>query len=58
MQMSPADVLKFVSDREAKFEETTLNLRCDVVEPMTMQGYERDPRSLAKRAAARRFAIP
>ncbi|WP_405225316.1 glutamate--ammonia ligase [Lentisalinibacter sediminis] len=31
-------------------EETTLNLRCDVVEPSTMQGYERDPRSLAKRA--------
>ena len=33
-------------------EETTLNLRCDVVEPSTMQGYERDPRSLAKRAEA------
>ena len=34
------------------FEETTLNLRCDIVEPSTMQGYERDPRSLAKRAEA------
>jgi glutamine synthetase len=34
------------------FEETTINLRCDVVEPATMQGYERDPRSLAKRAEA------
>jgi glutamine synthetase len=34
------------------FEEPTLNLRCDVVEPATMQGYERDPRSLAKRAEA------
>jgi len=34
------------------FEEPTLNLRCDVVEPSTMQGYERDPRSLAKRAEA------
>ncbi len=33
-------------------EETTLNLRCDVIEPATMQGYERDPRSLAKRAEA------
>ena len=34
------------------FEETTLLLRCDVVEPTTMQGYVRDPRSLAKRAEA------
>ncbi|MBK7251683.1 MAG: glutamate--ammonia ligase [Gammaproteobacteria bacterium] len=32
------------------FEETTLDIRCDVVEPTTMQGYERDPRSLARRA--------
>ena len=24
------------------FEETTLDLRCDIVEPSTMQGYERD----------------
>ncbi|MEL7297018.1 MAG: glutamate--ammonia ligase [Pseudomonadota bacterium] len=31
-------------------EETTVNLRCDVIEPATMQGYGRDPRSLAKRA--------
>ncbi|HEX6929533.1 MAG TPA: glutamate--ammonia ligase [Gammaproteobacteria bacterium] len=34
------------------FEEPTLNLRCDVVEPNTMQGYERDPRSVARRAEA------
>jgi glutamine synthetase len=34
------------------FDEPTLNLRCDVIEPATMQGYERDPRSLAKRAEA------
>jgi glutamine synthetase len=34
------------------FEETTLNIRCDVLEPSTMQGYERDPRSIAKRAEA------
>jgi glutamine synthetase len=33
-------------------EELSLNLRCDIVEPATMQGYERDPRSLAKRAEA------
>ncbi|MDE2235728.1 MAG: glutamate--ammonia ligase [Gammaproteobacteria bacterium] len=34
------------------FEETTVILRCDVIEPTTMQGYNRDPRSLAKRAEA------
>jgi glutamine synthetase len=34
------------------FEETTVNIRCDVIEPSTMQGYGRDPRSLAKRAEA------
>ena len=33
-------------------EEVTLNITCDVIEPSTMQGYERDPRSLAKRAEA------
>jgi len=26
------------------FEETTVDIRCDVIEPTTMQGYERDPR--------------
>ena len=33
-------------------EETTVNLRCDIVQPSTLQGYERDPRSLAKRSEA------
>jgi len=33
-------------------EETTMNVRCDIVEPDTMQGYERDPRTVAKRAEA------
>ena len=33
-------------------EETTMNLRCNVVEPSTMQGYSRCPRSLAERAEA------
>jgi len=34
------------------FEEPTLVMTCDVIEPSTMQGYSRDPRSLAKRAEA------
>ena len=34
------------------YDDATLNLRCDVLEPTTMQGYERCPRSLAKRAEA------
>jgi glutamine synthetase len=33
-------------------DESTLILRCDVLEPHTMQGYERDPRTIAKRAEA------
>jgi len=33
-------------------EESTLILTCDVVEPADMKGYDRDPRSLAKRAEA------
>nr|VFJ45589.1 MAG: L-glutamine synthetase [Candidatus Kentron sp. FW]VFJ61341.1 MAG: L-glutamine synthetase [Candidatus Kentron sp. FW] len=31
-------------------DETTLILRCDILEPNTMEGYGRDPRSLARRA--------
>jgi len=31
-------------------DDPTINLRCDIVEPSTMQGYERDPRSVAHRA--------
>ncbi len=32
------------------YDDPTVNLRCDVLEPTTMQGYERCPRSVAKRA--------
>src|SRR5512143_475361 len=33
-------------------DETVLNLTCDVIEPSDGKGYDRDPRSLAKRAEA------
>ncbi len=33
-------------------DESTLLLTCDVIEPSTNKGYDRDPRSLAKRAEA------
>jgi glutamine synthetase len=32
------------------FKDPTLIIRCDVIEPTTGKGYERDPRSLGKRA--------
>ena len=31
-------------------DDATVILRCNVVEPTTMQGYDRDPRSVAQRA--------
>ena len=31
-------------------DEPMINVTCDIVEPNTMQGYERDPRSVAQRA--------
>ena len=32
------------------YSDATLLLRCDVLEPTTMEGYERDPRTIARRA--------
>lgn len=34
------------------YQESTLFMRCNIVEPQSMLGYERDPRSLALRAEA------
>lgn len=32
------------------FESPTVVVTCDIIEPSTLQGYERDPRSIARRA--------
>ena len=34
------------------FAQTTLSVICDIVEPLTNEPYERDPRSIAKKAVA------
>lgn len=44
------DVSTLVVDPFA--EETQINVTCDILEPATMEGYDRDPRSVAKRAEA------
>jgi len=34
------------------FDDATVIIRCDILEPHTMQGYDRDPRSIGKHAEA------
>lgn len=34
------------------FDEPTLVLRCDIIDPVTKEGYSRDPRSVAQKAEA------
>lgn len=54
--INEADMILMPDDSTAVFdpftEEPTINLRCDIVEPSTLQGYERDPRGIARRAEA------
>jgi len=54
--ISESDMVLALDDDSAVLDpfsdETTLIVRCDILEPSTMQGYERDPRSVAKRAEA------
>jgi glutamine synthetase len=52
--ISSSDLILMPDPTTAKidpfFDEPTLILVCDIVDPENMQGYERDPRSVAKRA--------
>lgn len=52
--ISDSDMVMMPDDESAVldpfFEEPTINIRCDVLDPNTMMGYERDPRTVAKRA--------
>ncbi len=54
--INDADMILMPDDATAVLdpftEEPMVNLRCDIVEPSTLQGYERDPRGIAKRAEA------
>ena len=49
MQLMPDPATAYI---DPFFDETTLVLTCDVVEPADGKGYDRDPRSIAKRAEA------
>lgn len=55
-QINNSDMLLLPDAKTAVLDpfcaETTLNLHCDVIEPSSMLGYSRDPRSVAKRAEA------
>jgi len=54
--INESDMILMPDDSSAVMDpftaEPTLIIRCDIVEPSTGQGYERDPRSVAKRAEA------
>jgi glutamine synthetase len=52
--INESDMIMMPDDNSAVLDpftdEPTLNLRCDILEPSTGQGYDRDPRSIAERA--------
>ncbi|MBT4765641.1 MAG: glutamate--ammonia ligase [Methylococcales bacterium] len=54
--INESDMILMPEEASAKldpfFDDTTMILRCDIIEPSDMQGYNRDPRSIAKRAEA------
>ena len=49
--INESDMVMMPDDESAVLDPftdvATVNLRCDILEPSTMQGYERDPRSVA-----------
>lgn len=53
-EINESDMVLFPDDTTCVMDpfsdEPTLIIRCDILEPHTMQGYDRDPRSIAKRA--------
>ena len=49
MQLNPDPDTAYV---DPFFDETTIVLTCDVIDPTDGRGYDRDPRSIAKRAEA------
>ena len=54
--INESDMILMPDDSTASLDpftdDPTVILRCDIVEPATMQGYDRDPRSIAKKAEA------
>ncbi|MGM0564737.1 MAG: glutamate--ammonia ligase [Pseudomonadota bacterium] len=54
--INESDMIMMPDPQTAKldpfFQDPTLSITCDIIEPSTMQGYERDPRSTARRAEA------
>ena len=49
MQLMPDPATAYI---DPFFDETTIVITCDVVDPADGRGYDRDPRSIGKRAEA------